>query len=1105
MGFSKDKDDASMNGRTAFALIMSLVMLSSTLNALGPASAAPSSNGPAPRGVKLIHSVSELQLISSDMKADYALANDIDASDTKTWNDGLGWTPIGNNSAPFKHRFDGRGHTIYGLFINRPTEWLVGLFGYVDHGGYISNLTMIGHNITGYQYVGALAGEGTGNFTNIETIGNVTGYGDVGGMAGYFADVTASHLSSGGYVRSTGGAGGLAGTAYGIIHNVTSSAKVHTGSAGGGLFGQFSGYNLSMAYATGDVLTDTQMASGLVSFAEAQSAISDTYATGNVTATTTFAAGYVMQNKGTLARSYSVGKVTSAGTAKGFANFNLGTCKSNFWDNKTSGQLASPCASGRNTTVLMKKNTYTSGPGWNFQTTWDIIEGKSYPFLRSFVHNFKATSLNGTVNATEDTDYSVTFMYDFFDYPGLNAATSVSTASDCASWCKYNATTHVLSGRPDNGDVGTHWLNITGTDEAGRTGYLNYSFKVNNAPPLLTAVPSDQAYIQTDEDKAYSFDVNSDDEGQGTTTYGLHLFPAWLSINKTTGVVSGTPGNADVGNHVIGLHVDDGNGGKANYTYYLTVKNVNDPPVITSSDVTTASEGAPYHVVYAATDIDPTRDVLTWGLKTDASWLALDPSTGLLQGTPAHDDVGGYWANVTVSDGNGGTDSSNFTLAVGAVDHAPRILTAPVATATEGSPYWVQYVAYDQDPEDTLAWAMATNADWPDMNATTGVLSGTPSLADVGASWVNISVNDGRGGSDWKNFTLTVKKLNHAPVITTASIPTAVVNVGYSVDLVATDIDADALTWTINTTATWLTIGAGSGKLTGTPSAAQVGSVLVKVAVSDGAGGKDSHDFLLTVVGTNHPPTWSKVPANTTLDAGKDFLFSAKASDVDTVDTLTYRMRSDKPNAMTMDPDTGLMLWLNVTAGNYTITVNATDGHAVIAHTFVLKVLKAGTVVPPVTPPNKAPTIDAIAAQQATTGTAFTLKVTGKDADTWDAKNLTFRLVNPPSGMVISADGQIVWTPTANQVGTYPVSVSLSDGKNSTSATFQLNVVKGTSGKVTKETGYSLPWLLGLLVVGLVIGAVIGFVATRKKGDEESLPKDEEEDLPAKTEGKEEE
>ena len=57
--------------------------------------------------------------------AHYILINDIDASDTSTWNCGAGFKPIGGI---FNGSFDGRGYNISDLYINRPFTDNVGLF-----------------------------------------------------------------------------------------------------------------------------------------------------------------------------------------------------------------------------------------------------------------------------------------------------------------------------------------------------------------------------------------------------------------------------------------------------------------------------------------------------------------------------------------------------------------------------------------------------------------------------------------------------------------------------------------------------------------------------------------------------------------------------------------------------------------------------------------------------------------------------------------------------------------------------------------------------------------------------------------------------------------
>ncbi|MDO9537030.1 MAG: Ig-like domain-containing protein [Thermoplasmata archaeon] len=104
--------------------------------------------------------------------------------------------------------------------------------------------------------------------------------------------------------------------------------------------------------------------------------------------------------------------------------------------------------------------------------------------------------------------------------------------------------------------------------------------------------------------------------------------------------------------------ISDGHNGTATATVTILVTNVNDVPLITTTDVTTAVGGENYTVDYAATDID--LDTLTWGLTTNADWLSINPATGVLNGTA---EAGSYNVLVIVSDG---TDSAthSFTLTV---------------------------------------------------------------------------------------------------------------------------------------------------------------------------------------------------------------------------------------------------------------------------------------------------------------------------------------------------------------------------------------------------------------------------------------------------------
>ena len=113
---------------------------------------------------------------------------DIDASDTKNWNDGQGFKPIS-----FHGDYDGKDYVISNLYINRQDEDFVGLVsslaGNARSGktAKIRRLGLVNVDITGGNYVGGLAGYKI--MARIETSfvkGRVTGQRQVGGLIGHF-------------------------------------------------------------------------------------------------------------------------------------------------------------------------------------------------------------------------------------------------------------------------------------------------------------------------------------------------------------------------------------------------------------------------------------------------------------------------------------------------------------------------------------------------------------------------------------------------------------------------------------------------------------------------------------------------------------------------------------------------------------------------------------------------------------------------------------------------------------------------------------------------------------------------------------------------------
>ncbi|RLF71665.1 MAG: hypothetical protein DRN35_01985, partial [Thermoplasmata archaeon] len=132
-----------------------------------------------------IYNVYDLQNMSKNLAGHYALANDINASATKTWNGGNGFVPIGSLTSSFSGVFDGKGHKITNLYINRPTRYGVGLFGCTSLGSTVENVGLVNVTVRGRFDVGGLVGRNDGVVNNSYVSGNVSGANTVGGLVGY--------------------------------------------------------------------------------------------------------------------------------------------------------------------------------------------------------------------------------------------------------------------------------------------------------------------------------------------------------------------------------------------------------------------------------------------------------------------------------------------------------------------------------------------------------------------------------------------------------------------------------------------------------------------------------------------------------------------------------------------------------------------------------------------------------------------------------------------------------------------------------------------------------------------------------------------------------
>ena len=237
------------------------------------------------QGYTVIKTADELQAMQDDLSGKYILMNDIDLS-------GYDWEAVGTTYGnPFKGEFNGNGHVIKNLTINKPTSNGQGLFGCVYDGAVIKNVGLENVDVTGNNDVGGLVGNASRDFidtniTNCYVTGNVTGTYSVGGLVGYEMGCSLSNCYTTVNITGSSTVGGLVGDAQeGSITNSYSTGSVTgNGNYVGGLTGYITG-TISNSYATGNV-TGTRSVGGLVGYITndmRSSSITNSYATGNVT------------------------------------------------------------------------------------------------------------------------------------------------------------------------------------------------------------------------------------------------------------------------------------------------------------------------------------------------------------------------------------------------------------------------------------------------------------------------------------------------------------------------------------------------------------------------------------------------------------------------------------------------------------------------------------------------------------------------------------------------------------------------------------------------------------------------------------------------------
>jgi RHS repeat-associated protein len=573
--------------------------------------------------------------------------------------------------------------------------------------------------------------------------------------------------------------------------------------------------------------------------------------------------------------------------------------------------------------------------------------------------------------------------------------------------------TGLINWRPQVDLVGSQSIILRVTDDLGAVTLQSFQIQVANANQLPIFTNSDPS-SNPSLGNPYQYQFSANDPDGGSVTFTLDAPDINAKIDPNTGLFTWTPTND--GSFPFVVTATDSQGGRTSFPFALLVNSgSNLAPFIASTPRKQTAIGQTYVYQIAATD--PNSDPLTYSLINPPAGMSVN-NQGLLTWTPTAAQLGQSAIQIQVSDGRGGITTQQFGLDVvnfgNLVNHSPEITSIPTFTTNLTKTYSYQLSGADSD-NDTLIWSLDTAPTGMVIDSKTGILKWNPTSTQLGTHTVAVRLTDAYGLYVGQEYTLKVNGVNTPPQIQSTPNTISGVNSAYKYQIKAIDLEGDALKYTLGRRPSGMIVNSDTGLITWTPTTLQIGTQIIDVLVTDAQGAVTTQTYNLVVGSTpiNQAPTITSQP-KFTADINTKYQYQIVATDPEN-QQLTYALTT-APAGMVIDTNTGLITWNNPTLGTTNIQITATDtSGAVAAQGYTLTGKQ-----------NQAPVINSTPTTQIIVGNTYRYDVIAKDSDN-DALTYSLDTAATTAGVTIDKLGRMNWKPTTANIGTQPVTITVSD------------------------------------------------------------------------------
>ena len=646
-----------------------------------------------------------------------------------------------------------------------------------------------------------------------------------------------------------------------------------------------------------------------------------------------------------------------------------------------------------------------------------------------------ATLPQGVVGASYSGTFSVT--------GGTSPYTWSVASGQLPPGLSVDAATGIISGTPTAAGNYSFAIKVTDASSLVQSATTTVSLPVITASTTPTTLTINSSSLPSGTiGSAYSTALQS---SGGTAPYAWSFIsgnlPAGLSLNTSTGLISGTP--TAVGTASFSVAVADSSSPAQSKSVTLSIVIAPVSLAITTSALPAGTVGSSYATVLQASG---GAAPYTWSISSGSlpAGLSLIPSLGIISGTPTAAGTVSFTATVADSENPAQTKSVTLSLAV-----APAALTITSSALSSGTQN-ANYSGGLQASGGTApyAWSISSGSLPAGLSlaASTGIISGKPTGSGNFSFGVTVTDAGSPAQSATATVTLSLVQAGAPLAITTTSLPGGVPNTSYSATLNATG-GTSPYTWTLasgSLSSYGLNLAASTGIISGQPATSGSASLTFNVADSSSPVQTKSVTLTLAVAPLPLVVTTSSLPSGV---SGTRYSNLLQASGGTTPYTWSVTSGS-LPAGLKLASATGLISGTPTAAGTSSFTVTINDaGSPAQTLPVKLSIVIAAPAPAPLTVSTSSLPSGTIAASYSNALQA----AGGTSPYTWSITSGAL-----PAGLTLGSNGLVSGTPTTS--GNFSIGVTVQDAGSpaqSTTATLALSIAAAAAPLTISTTSLS--------------------------------------------------